>query len=256
MRKTAVRSVHHRSAGVVICASLLLVVGIVSGCASPQTTGAAKTTLNAEAILQRVAQASFRDVTFTYSSAVMTDGKAVQTTGSGALMSTPRRIQYKLQTPRTVPCVPNTDLLKVEILRDDANHLVYSRQGHSMDWRTCQVANILSGWETAEYIPPQVSDVDVTGLSGVPSPDLAIAKYIGDEAVDGANVYHLRVERSYTSDGAVGTPAAATVTTDIYINRETAHPAKIVRRASQGDATTLTFTAYDTGVTIDLPQIS
>jgi hypothetical protein len=231
-------------------------MGIVSGCASPQTTGAGKASLDAKTILQRAAQASFRDVTFTYSNTVMTDGKAVQTTGSGALTATPRRMQYKLQTPRTVPCAPNTDLLTVEILRDDANHHVYSRQGHSMDWRTCQVANILSGWETAEYIPPQVSDVDMTGLSQLPSPDLAVAKYVGDETVDGANVYHLRVERSYTSDGAVGTPAAATVTTDLYINRETARPAKIVRRASQGDATTLTFTAYDTGVTIDLPQIS
>jgi hypothetical protein len=240
----------------VICASLLLAVGIVSGCASPQTPNAAKTTINAETILQRVAQASFRDVMFAYSSTVTTDGKAVQTTGSGALMAAPRRMRYKLQTPMAVPCVPNTDLLTVETLRDDASHLVYSRQGHSMDWRTCQVANILSGWQTEEYIPPQVSAVDVTGLCQLPSPDLAVAKYAGDETVDGASVYHLRVERSYTSDGAIGTPAVATITTDIYINRETARPAKIVRQPSQGGATTLPFTAYDTGVVIDLPQIS
>jgi hypothetical protein len=256
MQTTSVGSAHHRSAAIVICASLLLAIGAVSGCASPQTTDAARASLDAGAILRRVTQASFRDVTFTYASTVMTDGKAVQTTGSGALTATPRRVQYKLQTPMAVPCVPNTDLLTVETVRDDASHLVYSRQGHSMDRRTCQAANILSGWQTEEYIWPQVNDVDVTGLSELPSPDLAVAQYVGDETVDGASVYHLRVERSYTSDGAIGTPAVATITTDIYINRETAHPAKIVRRVSQGDAMTLSFTAYDTGVTIDLPQVS
>jgi hypothetical protein len=231
-------------------------MGIMSGCASPQTTGASKTSLDAKTILQRVAQATFRDVTFTYSSTVVAEGGAIQTNGSGALTATPRRIQYKLQTPRAAPCVPNTYLLTMEYIRDDDNRLVYSRQGHSMDPRTCQAANILSDWQPEEYIWPQVNDVDMTGLSAVPSPDLAIAKYIGDETVDGASVYHLRAQRSYTSDGAIGTPAVDTVTTDIYISRETARTAKIVRRASYGDNTTLTFTAYDTGVAIDLPQVS
>jgi hypothetical protein len=203
-------------------------------------------------------------VTFTYADtvvvnkadSVLVNGHAVRTTGSGALTVAPRRIQYKLQTPRAAPCVPNTYLLTMEYIRDDDNRRVYSRQGHSMDPRRRQAANILSGWQAEEYIWPQVTDVDMTGLSAVPAPDLAVAKYVGEETVDGASVNHLRVERSYTGDGAVGTPAAATITTDIYINSETALPAKIVQRASRGDTRTLPFTAYDTGVTINLPQVS
>jgi len=194
-------------------------------------------------------QTTFCDVTFTYADtvvvneadSVLVNGNAVRTTGSGALTVAPRRIQYKqykLQTPRAAPCVPNTCLLKMEYIRDDDNRRVYSRQGHSMDPRRCQAANILSCWQAEEYIWPQVTDVDMTGLSAVPAPDLAVAKYAGDETVDGASLNHLLVERSFTGDGAVGTPAAATITTDIYINRETALPAKIVQRASRGNTRT------------------
>jgi hypothetical protein len=54
MRKLSVKTAHHRSAAVVICASLLLAMGVVSGGASPQTTGAAKASLDAKTILLRV----------------------------------------------------------------------------------------------------------------------------------------------------------------------------------------------------------
>jgi hypothetical protein len=175
------------------CLSLLLVVCRLGGCGPPQTTTKASETpsLDAQTVLQRVAQASFQNVTFTYSEA-WSQGQPAQITGDGAVTTSPRRWHVTEVLRFQSSCHPATgDQTTSERVIDEASNTTYIRvSGGSDVSNNCKAIGV-GAWRTIPGTLSNTSSVDVTGLARVAPESLATARNIADETRNGVGVYHL-----------------------------------------------------------------
>jgi hypothetical protein len=206
------------------------------------------------------------DVTFAYSEA-SSQGQRAQVTGEGAVTTSPHRWHITEVLRFQSSCHPATgDQTTSERVIDEASNTTYIRiSGGSDVSNNCKVIGI-SAWRTSPGTLSNTSSVDVTGLARIAPEGLATARNIVDETRNGVGVYHLQISASTTTNDTHGTAITTTTTNDIFVRRDTAHVTEIVTRVvttfSAGPAnlhntstTTVAFTAYDTGVTIDLPQV-
>jgi hypothetical protein len=245
-----------------------LASGIVSGCAlsSSKATPTGTPSLDAQAVLQRVAQAHFQDVTFTFADAE-SEGQSALFTGDGACTTSPRRWHVTEVLHVQSSCHPTTgDQTTSERIIDEASNTTYMRvSGGSDPMNNCKVMGV-GAWSASPGTTPNTASVDVTGLARIAPENLATARSIADETRNGVGVYHLRTSASTTTTDTHGTPITTTTTNDIFVRRDTAYVTEIVTRVvttidagptklHNTSTTTVTFTAYDTGVTIALPQV-
>lgn len=257
-----------RGAVVAVCMSLLvLACGIMSGCAlSPaKATPTGTPSLDAKTVLQRVAQASFQDVTFTFADN-WSQGQQAPITGDGAFTTSPRRWRMTEILRFQSSCHPTTgDQTTSERVIDEASNTTYMRvSGGSDPMNNCKAVGG-GAWSASPGAAPNTSIVDVTGLARIAPESLATARNIADETRNGVGVYHLQISASTTHD-THGTPITTTTTNDIFVRRHTAYVTEIITRVvttfdvgpanlRNTSTTMVTFTAYDTGVTIDLPHV-
>jgi hypothetical protein len=119
------------------------------------------------------------------------------------------------------------------------------------------------------------SPVDVSALTGLTDLGKAgketKAHLIGVETLDGVKAYHLQSSVTTTttiSGSSISSISSisSTIVTDYYVRQDNYRPVKITAASSGQMGTTpsaamststitLIFTAYDTGLTIDLPQV-
>lgn len=234
-----------------LIAFVLLAIGLV-GCGAPNLGAKATATPDAATILQRAATATYKDATFTltFSSAIL--GTTTNGTGSGALTKSPERAKITLSVPFTLE--GTTSNVTFDIVVDKATDSTYTRITGLPS-----VGGISLGsdqWtKTSTSAAAGSSPVDVSSLIDVDK--MKDAKLIGVETLDGVQVYHLRSTGSSATATADATPTTADTTTDIYIRTDNYRVQKITAHTAgtTPSDTTLAFTAYDTGVTIDLPQV-
>ena len=235
-----------------LIAFVLLAAGL-AGCGALNLGGARPTaTPDAATILQRASTASYKDATFTLTVSSVISGTTTNGTGSGALTKSPERAKITLNIPFTFE--GTTSNVTFDIVEDKATDSTYTRitglpsiGGISLGSDKWTKTTTSSG---AGDSPVDVSSViDVNKVKD--------AKRIGVETLDGAAVYHIQSTRSTTTTTVGSTPTTINATTDIYVRTDNYRVQKISSHSTGDTAAdvTLTFTAYDTGVTIDLPQV-
>ena len=235
-----------------LIAFVLLAIGLV-GCGAPNIGGAKATaTPDAASILQRAASASFKDATFTLTSSSVVLGTTTNGTGNGALTKSPERAKITLNIPFTL--AGTTSTVTFDIIVDKATDSTYTRITGLPSVGGASLGS--DKWtKTSTSSAASSSPVDVSSL--IDADKMKDAKVIGVETLDGAQVYHLRSTGSSATATVGATPTTGDTTTDIYIRTDNYRVQKITSHTT-GDSPsdlTLAFTAYDTGVTIDLPQV-
>ncbi len=276
-----------------LCAFLLLLAGVVSGCGALRFGASPTPTPDAATILQRAGKASYHDATFTLTVSSPLEGNTGTplASGTGAITTSPARTHFTMTysfdfssllptptpsatpkvapkaTPNATPSptpIPFPTKMTIEIITDAATNTTYERVtglpsvgGVSLDgsWIKTTVSGDVSPG----------SPVDVSAITGLTNMgNEKKAHLIGVETLDGAKVYHL--QSSVTTTTTIGgTSMSSTTVTDYYVRQDNYRPVKLVSGASSQFGTTssgatstanttLTFTAYDTGLTIDLPQ--
>jgi hypothetical protein len=155
--------------------------------------------------------------------------------------------------------------MTIEIITDAATNTTYERLtglpsvgGVSLD--NSWIKTTVSG----DVSPGSPIDLSViTGLTTMGNEKKA--HLIGVETLDGVKVYHLQSTVTTTTTFS-GSSVSFTTVTDYYVRQDNYRPVKLVSGSSSQfgtttsgaastSTTTLAFTAYDTGLTIDLPQI-
>jgi hypothetical protein len=233
--------------------AVVLLTAALSGCGALNLGGAKATaTPDAATILQRAATASYKDATFSLTVSTVVLGTTTNGTGSGALTKSPERAKITLNIPFTLE--GTTSNVTFDIIVDKATDSTYTRITGLPS-----VGGISLGsdqWtKTSTSAAAGSSPVDVSSLIDVDK--MKDAKMIGVETPDGIQVYHLQSTGSSATTTTDATPVTADTTTDIYIRTDNYRVQKITAHTAgtTPSDTTLAFTAYDTGVTIDLPQV-
>src|SRR5262249_1096892 len=153
-------------------------------------------------------------------------------TGRGEATTNPSRLHLTFQVPYILSCVPSTGVETIERITDWATNTTFTRVSSGVDVSSCQPSGA-SPWSKGSSGLSKTRSVDVTGLGGVLADSLSSAKYLGDEILDGVNVYHLQISRTSVKSSTVAS-STTTITNDIYVHRVTAYPFKIVTRATNG----------------------
>jgi hypothetical protein len=233
--------------------SFVLLTAALSGCGALNLGGAKATaTPDAATILQRAATASYKDATFSLTVSTTIAGTMTNGTGSGALTKSPERAKITLNIPFTLE--GTTSNVTFDIVVDKATDSTYTRITGLPS-----VGGIPLGsdkWtKTSTSAAAGSSPVDVSSLIDVDK--MKDAQLIGVETLGGVQVYHLQSKGSSATATADATPTTADTMIDIYVRTDNYRVQKISSHSTGDTAadTALTFTAYDTGVTIDLPQV-
>ncbi len=272
-----------------LCAFLLLLAGVISGCGALPFGASPTPTPDAATILQRAGKASYRDATFTLTMTSAILGTTSNVTGNGAITTSPARTHFTISypfdfstllptptpsaTPKATPKVtPNVTpsptpiatptQVTIEIITDTATNATYTRISGFPGIDGVSLGDGQWIKTTVSGDVPSGSPVDISSITGLT--DLGKAKtahLIGVETLDGVKVYHLQATVTTTTTFG-GTSISTTTMTDYYVRQDNYRPVKIVANisgsglgSSSVSTTTLAFTAYDTGVTIDLPQV-
>lgn len=273
----------------ILCAFLLLLAGVVSGCGSLPFGLSPTPTPDAATILQRSGKASYRDATFTLTMTSALLGSTSNITGNGAITTSPARTHFTISypfdfstflltptpsaTPKATPkATPNATpsptpiatptQVTIEIITDTATNTTYTRISGFPGIDGISLGDGQWIKTTVSGDVPTGSPVDTSSITGLTNlSKVKTAHLIGVETLDGVKVYHLQATVTTTTTIA-GTSISTTTMTDYYVRQDNYRPVKIVANTSgsglgstSGSTTTLTFTAYDTGVTIDLPQV-
>jgi len=268
-----------RAAPLVLYAFLLVLAGALSGCGALRFGAAPTSTPDAATILQRAGKASYHDATFTLTSSSSLLGSATTATGNGAITTSPARTHFIMSipfdlsqflptptpgaTPNPTPsATPGPTQMTMEIITDAATNTSFMRFTGFPSIPGVPLGD--GSWikTTISGDVPAGGPVDVTAITGLTDLGKAkTARLIAVETLDGVRVYHL--QSSVTTTTTMGTTSiSSTTVTDYYVRQDSYRPVKLVANTSGSglgssgvSTTTLTFTAYDTGVTIDLPQV-
>jgi len=150
----------------------------------------------------------------------------------------------------------------IEIITDTATNTTYTRISGFPGIGDISLGDGQWIKTTVSGDVPTGSPVDTSSIAGLTDlGKVKTAQLIGVETLDGVKVYHLQASVTTTTTIG-GTSISTTIVTDYYVRQDNYRPVKIVANTSGSglgsssvSTTTLTFTAYDTGVTIDLPQV-
>jgi hypothetical protein len=277
-----------------MCAFLLLLVGVVSGCGALRFGASPTPTPDAATILQRSGKASYHDATFTLtvSSPLAGNTGTPLASGTGAITTSPARTHFTMTysfdfssflptptpsatpkvtpkatpkaTPSPMPLATPTQMT-IEIITDTATNTTYMRMTGLPSVGGVSLGDSWIKTTVSGDVSPG-SPIDVSAITGLTNMgNEKKAHLIGVETLDGVKVYHL--QSSVTTTTTIGgTSMSSTTVTDYYVRQDNYRPVKLVSGSSSKfgtttsgaattSTTTLAFTAYDTGVTIDLPQV-
>lgn len=215
-----------------ILAAMLVVAALFmfAGCGAPGATQAKPTpTLTAQQILTKAQAAHLTDETFTITMQGSAAGTSLDVTGDGKGTENPARMAM------TLSMVVSGTTLTMDMVVDLTTNTTYTKI-------TAPAELASNKWtkatDTSSTLP--TSDLQLSAQYS----KLTNAKLVGSEQVNGKNTYHIQ-----------GGVPSTTGTVDLYIGQTDYLPVKMVLN-STGDSAiqmTVTYTAVNTGITIDLP---
>jgi uncharacterized protein DUF2092 len=213
-------------------AAMLVVAAlfVFAGCGAPGATQAKPTpTLTAQQILTKAQAAHLTDETFTITMQGSAAGTSLDVTGDGKGTENPARMAM------TLSMVVSGTTLTMDMVVDLTTNTTYTKI-------TAPAELASNKWtkatDTSSTLP--TSDLQLSAQYS----KLTNAKLVGSEQVNGKNTYHIQ-----------GGVPSTTGTVDLYIGQTDYLPVKMVLN-STGDSAiqmTVTYTAVNTGITIDLP---
>lgn len=213
-------------AGMLVVAALF----VFAGCGAPGATQAKPTpTLTAQQILTKAQAAHLTDETFTITMQGTASGAALDVTGDGKGTENPARMAM------TLSMVVSGTTLTMDMVVDLATNTTYTKI-------TAPTELASNKWtkatDTSGTLP--TSDLQLSAQYS----KLTNAKLVGSEQTNGKNTYHIQ-----------GGVPSTTGTVDLYIGQTDYLPVKMVLNSTGDSATqmTVTYTAVNTGITIDLP---
>jgi hypothetical protein len=237
---------------------------VFAACGQP---AAPTTTLpSAATLLQQATKADYHDVTFTIAFTITTQGQTVTGTGSGEATKTPERMQAQLQFPITLR--GKSMQFAFDTITDMTTNATYTK--------ITGVPGVSTRWTKSSLTSGGASPIDVNSLTDYGT--LQNAKTIGAETIDGVAVWNVQG----TAPAATPTPAKATATptktpkatataaatasptaaaepttVDVYLRQDNSYPVKatVQMAGSTPGTVTLTFTKFNSGVSITLPKL-
>jgi hypothetical protein len=229
-----------------LVACVLGVVGwfgvmLLIGCTAPGVAvSGASSPPSAQTILHKVQQAQFKDATFSLSFTGSFSGTSGTGTGTGKITKHPERSDISLTVP--VEGQPVT----LEVITDVATSSEYSKitnspiPGFGDQWIQSPLGS--SSTSSSLVDTSQITSY-LNGLTNV--------RLVGSETIDGTAEWHIKG----TTTQSTATQSGESGTTDLYVTKDTYLPKKVVETVTGSAAGTFTllFTAYDTGITINLP---
>lgn len=219
------------------CALLLAACGANGGSAT------ATKPLTAAEILQRSQNSALKDATFDATLGIASSGLTINFTGTGKLTKSPARSELVLHG--TLLGVTET----VDTITDGNTSYTLTTPGQTTKWvKTTGSGSALPG-----------SGSSITNYGDLQNPTL-----IGTETLNGHQVYHLSGKLLDATPTAGSTTSATSATTEeLWVRTDNFYPAKVAingTTTSSGATSTvnvvLTFTSWDTGITIALPPPS
>lgn len=225
-------------------AALLASLTLLAACSgsSGGTSARATTTAtaDAQALVQKTkaAVANIKDATFNVQLLVGTAGAstAVSGSGTGKLTRSPDRIQ--MQLTGTFAGQQGA----VSFITDKATGSAYVQTPQTNGkWVKIPAATLGTTTDVGNFA-------------------LQNATLVGEETINGQPTYHLRGTQMATASAATpsssnATPATAAETTDVWVNKTTYNPVRLVTKSQDGSSTvTIDFTGVNTGATIDVPS--
>jgi hypothetical protein len=217
-------------AGVLALAACGSPTSNTSGTSSSSGTSTASGTSEAQAILTKTKQANLKDATFTVNQTITTTQGTVNSTGDGKMTTSP------FSQDLTLSSSAGGQHQQTEVITK--NTTVYAKPAGQAKWTE------VSGAAAAAMASPALNDIAT--LPG--------ATLVGTETINGVTVYHLRGTGTRSANGQT-----VPYHEDLWVNKVNGEPVKVVYHAtaSQGTAdTTVSFTAWNTGVTIEQPPAS
>ncbi len=278
------RLVRARNVWLLLLLAAMLGVLSLAACGTSSRGATPTATPDANAILQQAAKVDYTDVTFDLTLSTTLLGQTVNGTGSGALTKSPERAQLTL----TIPITANgqTTQIKVETIADSATKTTYTRTTTN---------GVVGRWtKTTSTSSSSGSNVDVTGLTSlnayanvkligsetidgvavwhIQATPGAAPTTTATAAATAATTKTATPTKTPTRTptvsaasatktavaGATQTAIANATTVDIYIRKDTSYPVKIAAHVALSSGNTdvvLTFTKFNSGVTITLPKV-
>jgi hypothetical protein len=217
-------------AGVLALAACGGTTGSTSGTSGSSASSTASGTSEAQAVLTKTKQANLKDATFTVNQTITTTQGTVTTTGDGKMTTSPYSQDLSLSSSA------GGQHQQTEIITK--NTTVYTKTGGQPKWTEA------SGAATVASVSPSLNDL--ANLQG--------ATLVGTETVNGVTVSHLHGTGTHSVNGQ-NVPYHE----DLWVNKVNGQPVKVTYQvtAPQGTAnTTVNFTAWNTGVTVEQPPAS
>jgi len=217
-------------------ASLVLCLLTTAACGSTLTKP-----LTADQIAQKANQANLKDAAFTMNLTVGASGVSLNFTGNGKFTQSPARSQVILQG----------NLLGTETTVDDITADGY-------DYVKTSPATKYSKTTAGTDSTFGVGGGAVNGIGNLKNPTL-----VGIETVDGYQTYHLHgTSAAPTPEPNASTPASP-ANEDLWVKTQNFYPVKVTlteNSTTAGQSTTanitLTFTSWNTGLTVAVPPPS
>jgi hypothetical protein len=279
------RLVRARKVWLLLLLAALLGVLSLAACGTSSRGATPTATPDANAILQQAANADYTDVTFNLTLTTTASGQTINGTGSGAITKSPARAQLTL----TIPITANgqTTQIKVETVADSATKTLYTHtttNGIVGRWTKSSLSNgsssgtsvdvnsltSVAAYANAKVIGSETLDgVAVWHLQANPgTAPAATATAVATIATTKTATPTKTPTKTPTVSAASATKTAAAgatqtaianaTTVDIFIRKDNSRPVKISSHVAITGANTdvvLTFTQYNSGVTITLPKV-
>ncbi|HEX6544061.1 MAG TPA: DUF2092 domain-containing protein [Ktedonobacterales bacterium] len=209
-----------------------------AGCAVPGSPSASKpqptATPSAQSILTKAQNVHLADETFTLTMKGTSNGTALDMTGDGKATENPPVLSMTLNMD-----VSGTKITLEEVM-DGTNNATYTRIT-----APAQLASNTWKKETDSSGSGSGSDMLVRSLYD----KLSNTKLLGTEQVNGVATWHIQ--------GTVtGASSGDNETIDIFVRQSDYMPAKMVVHTGGSDSldATLTYTSFNTGVKIEIPN--
>lgn len=226
----------HAAIGVMLSLAALLALAACSPFARPGSTSTGPAaTPTAKDIVTRAQNARLTDETFTLTLEGTSEGSAVKATGNGKATTNPARVSLSLSMEASGVTIALDEVI------DSATNTSYTRI-------TSPDILATKTWVKNEGSSSALSGSDMQVVP--PYSKLKDVKLVGGEQLSGVAVWHIKA--TIPAEGTTSSGDA-----DIYLRQSDYLPAQMVIHTS-GDTTaaaTVVYTAVNTGVKIDLPNV-
>ncbi len=216
----------------------VLVTGVLglAGCATGTTSQVRSSVAPKPTVQQILAAVMINDAAFTFSGLETTGEQTINFSGSARLTNTPARMEMQLTEPYSgAP-------LTVKFIVDSATSTIY------IEFLTSLPGLSTSVWYSGPYSGylGTIAEAGTQIASCTSFADLASAKLVGSDTVNGIAVWHVH------GKDTCGT-ASTSSTVDVDFRQDNDAPVKAIA-VGGGANVTIDFTSVNTGLTIALPS--